>query len=275
MADLSIKPINTASAPVVMANSAPSRAAQSVLAGAAGEADKGQAAAQKASENTQKANESAKKDSERRAELRAREETAAKEYGPVVSRSGDGDTLRVKSDTDRIEAGEESRIYDSAAATAAQAPKPEVQNFEIPKPDAKEAESPKAENEPFEFPDEIKNQAAASAQAADQGSVAATNEKASQTASIKNASESELKRMYLQGDISSVQYNNEEKDRQEKTEALKEENNQFASEMTKEAAAEASNERAANAANALGSEDASESIPLEVREQFVQNMDFS
>ena len=279
MADISINSVSMTKAPVVT-QSAPAKTVAATGSGAGTAsvqtADKGLDAAKKATESTRKAIENAQKDSDRRTELRAREETATKEFGPVVAKSGDGDTLRVKSETEQVASSEESKIYDNSAvaSTVSEAPKPEVQDFEIPKPEITQTEAPKPEYVPFEFPDDVKNQNADTTQST-QNSASAVSEKSAQASNVKNASESELERMYLQGDISRVQYNSEKESREEKIEAEKTENNQFASEMATDAAKEVAGEREAEAIELLGSEDSSDVIPVEVREQFVENMDFN
>lgn len=260
MAEMSIKPISVAQTPVNITPNVQTKAPVTT---------DNRTTVNNGADDAQKAAEAARKETERKAELTAREQTATKEYGPVISRSSDGDTVRVKAE-DQTNTDNEKKIYDNSQLQendkANDAAKPEVQDFDIPK----------AEYKPFEFPDEVKNNAvdnSAQKEAASTAQAAKETSGPANAASVKNASEAELRRMYLQGDISQTAYNNEEDSRAARQEALKAVNNQFSSEMIKEAAEVTENERSGEAIEALGSDEASETIPLEVRAEFVQNMD--
>ncbi len=257
MADMSIKPINVAQTPV---NATPNVQTKAPVMG-----DRVSTVNQDSSNDAQKAAEAARKETEKRAELNAREQTAAKEYGPVVSRSSDGDTVRVKAE-DQEKIDNQNKIYDKQVQDKEklnEKEKPEVQDFDIPKPDYK----------PFEFPDAVKDTSVQN-EAQDKTPVKEKESKGAENpASMKNASEAELRRMYLQGDISQTAFDNEEEARKARDEALKAVNNQFSSEMTKDAVEEKANERSGEAIDNLGSENSSETIPVEVRAEFVQNIE--
>lgn len=261
MADMSINPINTAQATVIAPKVEP-KPIQTV---------------EQKTRKVDTAAESAKREADKRAELNAREETATKEYGPVISRSSDGDTVRIKNSDDKDRAQDQNKIYDNSQIQSQNAAndkvKTEVQDFKLPETDTPAYEPPKPEYKPFEFPEELKDNTTDNT-AKEQAAAASSKESnPAQTASMKNASEAELKRMYLQGNISQNAYNQELDSRAAREEAMKAAGGQFSSTVVEEAVEETENERSAEAIENLGAEDANESIPVEVRAQFVQNMD--
>lgn len=264
---------------------------------------------EKTTGGSEKVLDAARKEIERRADYR--ESLATKEYGPVISRSSDGDTVRVKASTiDQAKAMESAgayevpqmslRTFDAAkdlheygliedklqdfdlpgktdvadkAATAEKADIPE--KTDIPEKPAYEA--PKPEYKEFEFPEEVKEKAyeapevAATVQV--QPSAETTSSAVSAETSLQGVSDAELQRKYLQGDISQTTYNQEMESRAAREEQLKAEFSKASNDITNDAAKETENERSGEAIEALGSEDSSKNIPIDVREQFVQTMD--
>ncbi len=278
---------------------------------------------EKTTGGSEKVLDAARKEIERRADYR--ESLATKEYGPVISRSSDGDTVRVKASTiDQAKAMESAgayevpqmslRTFDAAkdlheygliedklqdfdlpgktdvADKAATSEKADIaEKTDIPEKPAYEA--PKPEFKEFEFPEEVKEKAyeapevAATAvqpqQSADtaaatvqvQPSAETTSSAASAETSLQGVSDAELQRKYLQGDISQTTYNQEMESRAAREEQLKAEFSKASNDITNDAAKETENERSGEAIEALGSEDSSKNIPIDVREQFVQTMD--
>ena len=261
MADISINPISTAQATVNAAPVVQTKPAQTVNRVVSENNN---------NSNTRKVAEDARKEADRRAELIARENARAKEYGPVISRSSDGDTVRVKAKAIDPAAYDPNKAYE-ASQLKDETEKIQMQDFDIPKPEIQDFDIPKPEYVPFEFPDAVKNASTGSnntepvtVQPAENTEPAAS----SQSSSINSLSESELKRMYLQGDISQNAYNKELEAREARKEQLEAANNEFSTDMTQNAAMAEEVAREETTVENLASEQSSEDIPVDIRAQF-------
>ncbi len=186
----------------------------------------------------------------------ASENVKTEEYGPVIATSSDGDTVRVKSENENE--NEESRIYDAAAATSEKETRqPEIPDVELPPPP-----KPKPELKPIET--------------AKGDSTEDTT--ASSQSSYKTLTKSQLEQMYLQGDISQAAYNlemdarkaaEEEKAKDEQSEDTKE----FINDMSDSASRQSEIAQTAANIDTILNGDSSETIPVDVRMQAIQNLD--
>ncbi len=267
MAVMNINPISMAQAPVSVTPAVQPKQALSV---------------NRPSGGIEKTLDAARNELSKRAELNTRDKAAAREYGPIISRSSDGDTVRVKaSASDQAKAYENAPTYEIPRMSIRSFDaardfheygfiEEKIQDFELPekKPEFKE----------FEFPEEVKDNFAKETTYTPSVDIPAPKateaSKASQAdASLSGVSDAELKRKYLQGDISQVAYNNEIEARDAREETLKAENDKISKEITGDAALASENARSGEAIEALGSEDASDNIPVDIRAQFAQVMD--
>ena len=268
MAVMNINPISMAQAPVSVTPAVQPKQALS---------------ANRQANGIDKTLEAAKNELNRRAEMDTREKAAAKEYGPVISRSSDGDTVRVKaSASDQALAYENAPTYEIPRMSIRTFDaardfheygliEDKIQDFELPERKST-YEPPKPEFKEFEFPDAVKDSFAKPVEVKEPVVSDETAAVAKET-SLQGVSDAELKRKYLQGDISTATYNSEVEARDAREEALKTENSKVSEEITSDAAKTAENQRSQEALEALESDEAPKEIPVDVRAQFAQAMD--
>lgn len=163
------------------------------------------------------------------------------EYGPVVSSSKDGDTLRVKNDND-----EDTNIHEILQEELARLSE---KNFEMPDYEVHTATKQIQKN------------------------TWDTSEEASDITSFAGYSDSELKQLYLKGDISQIDYNSEMEARaarrDEEATDLQSFNGSAAESITK-----LSNiKNDANTIDMIENGETSNTIPDEIRIQALQNFD--
>ena len=157
------------------------------------------------------------------------EDIVSKEYGPVVAVSEDGDTVRVKNEDNQ------EHIHDILQ---------------------KEIEELEEENEKFEIPDfEVHKIEIKETEAPEQKDID----------SYVGYSDAELKRLYLEGDISQIDYNLEMDARQTRRDAIASESLDFAKSVSNSISQLNDVNSTANTVNVLENGETSNTIPDEVR----------
>ena len=167
------------------------------------------------------------------------------EYGPVVATSEDGDTVRVKNDEEKESDHIHEILQDEIARLEAQEEDFETPEYNVhtaPVEDAIE-EVPESETDTYE----------------------------ADITSYIGYSDSELKQMYLEGDISQIDYNREMEARKAREEAEASENDKF----NKDIAHDISklSEVAQTEKAVIENGDTSSTVPDEIRIQALQNFD--
>lgn len=188
----------------------------------------------------------------------ASEDVVSEEYGPVVSVSDDGDTVRVKNE--KNQEGVHDILQD------------ELNNLK--------------EQESFEMPDfnlhtatTADSQAVASEadvyEAADSYEYEEAEEQTASTdiTSYIGYTDQELKQMYLEGDISQIDYNLEMEAREARREAEATDANKFNKSVADSISKISDIDRTANTVNVLENGETSSTIPDELRIQALQNFD--
>ena len=177
------------------------------------------------------------------------EEIKTLEYGPIIAKSGDGDTVRVKNDKSDLKADDKetsAAIYDVNKAindrrekevvpnidlpekkqekNADEVQEQEKKDVEAPKPEVKAEEAPKQEQKRSKIDlaekGEREKLAKRAAENAKRQSIEETNpglvdrknqEKIAQAGSSAYAgyTDAQLQQMYLRGDVSQIEYNSE------------------------------------------------------------------
>ena len=170
----------------------------------------------------------------------SKKDIVTEEYGKVVSVSDDGDTLRVKNEQNQ------EGIHDILQEEIAELE--EMESFEMPDFDVHRVESKATEASTIE--DEISED----------------------ITSYVGYSDSELKRLYLKGDISQIDYNQEMEAREARREAEASESADFANSVSDSISRLASIDRDANTVNTIANGDTSNTIPDNVRIQALQSL---
>ena len=163
----------------------------------------------------------------------------SEEYGPVVSESKDGDTLRVKSDQDRIYEVTDA-IDDSIDFDVVDFNVHSLENFE---PTYSTSDTSISDND-------------------------STN-----ISSYAGITDSELKHMYLTGEISQMDYDLEMKSRQAWKDSIKMENSKFTNELTNDMSRKANVDNAAKSIDIIENGQTSSTIPDQIRLPALQNFD--
>ena len=224
------------------------------------------------------------------------EEVKASEYGPVIARSDDGDTVRVKNEKSELKAEEKdsaATIYDAVKAANDKKDKEEVPNIELPekKPEPKEVEIRKQEQQRSKYDlseeGEREKLAKRTAENAKRTTIEESNpelvnsknrEKITQAGSSAYAgyTDAQLEQMYLRGDVSQIEYNEEIEARDAAREARLAEATENSREMIENEAESREMERTAEVVNTVQNGNVSEgpgTVPLESRLQAIQNVD--
>ena len=170
------------------------------------------------------------------------------EYGPVVATSEDGDTVRVKNDEDR----ESDRIH-------------EILQDEIARL--------KATEEDFETPEYTVHTAPVEDSREDVTEESETEEYEADITSYIGYSDSELKQMYLEGDISQIDYNREMEARKAREEAEASENDKFNKDIAHNISKLSEVAQTEKTVKQIENGDTSSTIPDEIRIQALQNFD--
>ena len=163
------------------------------------------------------------------------------EYGPVVSSSEDGDTVRVKSDND-----EDTNIHEFLQEKIA-----------------------RLSEKKFEMPNYEVHTAGKQIQKNNWDTTDDTND----ITSFAGYSDSELKQLYLKGDISQIDYNQEMEARASRKESKAEESKSFNTSTVESIGKLSQIERDANTVDIIENEETSSTIPDEIRLQALQNFD--
>ena len=179
-----------------------------------------------------------------------------KEYGPVIAKSSDGDTVRVK---DKLPV-EKSAAYDATSVDTTNQQEPTLPDFDIP---------------PVSNPAEAKDTYIKTLQKEAAKSSADTDDStaSSNITSYASYTDSQLEQMYLQGDISKIDYDLEMESREAAKEERTKDTSEFTNDMTEDIAKEADMERTAYNIDMLDTGDTSDTIPVEVRMQAMLNLD--
>ena len=218
-------------------------------------------------------------------EVSKREDIRTKEYGPVIARSTDGDTVRVKEDKVNAEDDRDKKdnnaIYDVSKNDPNKNREEEVPDVELPEIELKESkpayEFKPIPYEPGEFLEKTKQEAIKAQdsvreiykEASIDGSSTAQN-------SVGSYSDSMLKEMYLKGDISQISYEREMEAREEQQKAREMDERAFSNEMADDSERIREMERTATVIRDVeyGDVNTSDSVaPLEDRLQAIQNAD--
>ena len=175
------------------------------------------------------------------------------EYGPVVATSEDGDTVRVKNDEDK----ESDRIHEilqdeieRLKASEEDFETPEYTVHTAPVEDSREDETEESETEESE-----------------------TEEYEADITSYIGYSDSELKQMYLEGDISQIDYNREMEARKAREEAEASENDKFNKDIAHNISKLSEVAQTEKTVKQIENGDTSSTIPDEIRIQALQNFD--
>ena len=168
-----------------------------------------------------------------------KKDLVTEEYGEVVSVSDDGDTLRVKNEQNQ------EGIHDILQEEIAELE--EREKFEMPDFDVHRVEPRVTETtSDDEIPEDI--------------------------TSYVGYSDSELKQLYLKGDISQIDYNQEMEAREARREAEATESSDFANSVSDSISKLSSIDRDANTVNTIENGDTSNTIPDSVRIQALQSL---
>ena len=210
--------------------------------------------------STSKTTDKAKKDD-------SKKDIVSEEYGPVVSVSEDGDTVRVKNE----EASE--GIHDMLQKEIENLE--EQEEFETPDFNVYIAQSSVSKVSESETSEPAETESAVPAHEAYEPAAASSSYEAPEPdiTSYVGYSDSELKEMYLEGDISQIDYNKEMDARKAMREAEEKEatefNNSIADNISKLAVAN----QTENTVNTIENGETSSTIPDELRLQALQNFD--
>ncbi len=202
----------------------------------------------------------------------ASENIKAEEYGPIIATSSDGDTVRVKSSNE----SDESKLYSAATGiTENDTNAQEIPDIELPPP-PKPAFEPNTDFEPEPDPDLEPNPNLESATKNNESIIqdsGKSSSDSSQVSSYGSYTESQLKQMYLEGDISQIAYNLEIQAREAAKEEQAKETQEFTNDMADNSAEQ--NEIAQTAANidTIENGDTSDTIPVDVRMQAMQTIE--
>ncbi|RKM55603.1 hypothetical protein D6853_08590 [Butyrivibrio sp. X503] len=215
-----------------------------------------------------------------------REDIRTKEYGPVIARSSDGDTVRVKKediqDRDERDKKDNNAIYDVSKNDASKREQEIVPEVELPEIELKEKE-PRFEfkpipYEPGEFLEKTKQEAIKAKDSAreiyKEASIDGSSSNSNQT--VGSYSDSMLKEMYLKGDISQISYEREMEAREEQRKAREMDDRAFSNDMADETERLREMERTGNVIRDVETGDVNTSdnaAPLEDRLQAMQNID--
>ena len=170
------------------------------------------------------------------------------EYGPVVATSEDGDTVRVKNDEDK----DNNRIH-------------EILQDEIARLEGSEEDFETPEYTVHTAPIEESRQAVTEA--------SESKEYEADITSYIGYSDAELKQMYLEGDISQIDYNQEMEAREARRDAEASENDQFNKSISDDIAKLSDVAQTEKTVKAIENGDTSSTIPDEIRIQALQNFD--
>jgi len=224
------------------------------------------------------------------------EEVKASEYGPIIAQSGDGDTVRVKNDKSDLKADEKDSavtIYDAVKAANDKREKEAVPNIDLPEKkketEAAQAAAEEQKRSKIDLTDKgerekLAKQAAENAkrqtiEESDPGLYNRKNqEKITQAGSSAYAgyTDAQLQQMYLRGDVSQIEYNQEIEARDAAREARLESANDNTRKIIEEEAESSNLERTAEAVNTIQNGDVLEgegTVPIDVRLQAMQNAD--
>ncbi|SFV04141.1 hypothetical protein [Butyrivibrio sp. INlla21] len=173
---------------------------------------------------------------------KSRDDVRTKEYGPVIARSSDGDTVRVKKDEleERYEQEKrESAIYDKARNESGRTGEEEIPDVELPEIELEEYE-PEFDfkpipYEPGEFLEKTKQEAIKAQDSAREiYKEASIDGASSSTGQVGSYSDSMLKEMYLKGDISQISYEREMEAREEQRKAREMDDRAFSADMAED-----------------------------------------
>lgn len=224
------------------------------------------------------------------------EKVKASEYGPIIAQSGDGDTVRVKNDKSDLKADEKdsaATIYDAVKAANDKREKEAVPNIDLPEKkketEAAQAAAEEQKRSKIDLTDKgerekLAKQAAENAkrqtiEESDPGLYNRKNqEKITQAGSSAYAgyTDAQLQQMYLRGDVSQIEYNQEIEARDAAREARLESANDNTRKIIEEEAESSNLERTAEAVNTIQNGDVLEgegTVPIDVRLQAMQNAD--
>ena len=169
------------------------------------------------------------------------------EYGPVVATSEDGDTVRVKNDEEKESDHIHEILQDEIARLEAQEEDFETPEYNVhtaPVEDAIE-EVPESETDTYE----------------------------ADITSYIGYSDSELKQMYLEGDISQIDYNREMEARKAREEAEASENDKFNKDIAHDISKLSEVAQTEKTVKQIENGDTSSTIPDEIRIEALQNFD--
>lgn len=185
------------------------------------------------------ANDDKRIDQLRKEEITKKEDIRTREYGPVIARSSDGDTVRVKKedieDRDDRDKRENGGIYDMSKNEVAGKTKEEIPDVELPDIELKEYE-PAFEYEPVlyepgEYMEKTKQEAIKAQDSAREIYKEESIGGADSGEAVGRYSDSMLKEMYLKGDISEISYEREVEAREQEREARGLEDKKFSEDL--------------------------------------------
>ncbi|MCR5272995.1 MAG: hypothetical protein K6E13_08430 [Lachnospiraceae bacterium] len=183
------------------------------------------------------------------------EKTLTEEYGPVVSTSTDGDTVRVKNEGAAIE-----EVHETKEASEVSSEEYEMQDFELPEP--KETKSIETSKQDSAVKEAIEDAKAASEK---RKALISENTSSSNITSFAGISDSRLRQMYLEGVISQNDYNRELESRETKSEASAEESQALNETMATSISVGNQADRSAKVISVIEGGQASETISINAR----------
>ncbi|MBO4913443.1 MAG: hypothetical protein J5504_12050 [Butyrivibrio sp.] len=244
------------------------------------------------------------------------EDVRTSEYGPIIAKSGDGDTVRVKNEKSDLRADDKENsaaIYDVNKAVNDRREKEVVPNIDLPEKkqeqkaveakqeEPKVAEAPKREVKAEEAPKQEQQRsqidlndksdreklAKKAAESAKRQTIEETNpglvdrknqEKIAQAGSsaYSGYTDAQLEQMYLRGDVSQIEYNQEVEARDAAREARLESAKDNTREIIEDEAESREIERTAETINTIQTGEVLEgegTVPIEARLQAIQNLD--
>jgi endonuclease YncB( thermonuclease family) len=244
------------------------------------------------------------------------EDVRTSEYGPIIAKSGDGDTVRVKNEKSDLRADDKENsaaIYDVNKAVNDRREKEVVPNIDLPEKkqeqkaveakqeEPKVAEAPKREVKAEEAPKQEQQRsqidlndksdreklAKKAAESAKRQTIEETNpglvdrknqEKIAQAGSsaYSGYTDAQLEQMYLRGDVSQIEYNQEVEARDAAREARLESAKENTREIIEDEAESREIERTAETINTIQTGEVLEgegTVPIEARLQAIQNLD--
>ena len=244
------------------------------------------------------------------------EDVRTSEYGPIIAKSGDGDTVRVKNEKSDLRADDKENsaaIYDVNKAVNDRREKEVVPNIDLPEKkqeqkaveakqeEPKVAEAPKREVKAEEAPKQEQQRsqidlndksdreklAKKAAESAKRQTIEETNpglvdrknqEKIAQAGSsaYSGYTDAQLEQMYLRGDVSQIEYNQEVEARDAAREARLESAKENTREIIENEAESREIERTAETINTIQTGEVLEgegTVPIEARLQAIQNLD--